>query len=63
MNNPITNSENKFYLGDGVYARIDDLGSLILTTEDGYHATNTIYMELSVLNALINYVKRSKRAN
>jgi len=49
--------ENKTYLGDGVYAQIDDAGQVVLTTEDGLRATNTIYLEPAVLDALLTYLR------
>ena len=47
------------YLGDAVYARIRD-GRLILTTEDGIGAMNTIYLEPEVYAALLAFVARTK---
>lgn len=47
---------NKIYLGDAVYAEVDELGDLVLTTEDGIRATNRIVLEPSVLLALQEYV-------
>lgn len=58
MDQPIVNSKNKRYLGDAVYARTNLLHDLILTTEDGYNATNTIHLEPLVLDALIKYIER-----
>lgn len=55
---PIQHTENASYLGDGVYVDINECGSIILTTEDGYSATNTIYFEPKVTMALIQYIKR-----
>jgi hypothetical protein len=46
----------KSYLGDGVYAEIEDR-KLKLTTEDGYSVSNTIYLEPQVWDALVAYVK------
>lgn len=51
----------KEYLGDAVYVETDGYG-LTLTTEDGYRATNTIYLEPEVYNALVRYVESLKRA-
>jgi len=51
------NEETKAYLGDGVYAKFDGFG-VILTTENGIAATNTIYLEPQVLDALQNYVAK-----
>jgi hypothetical protein len=41
----------KRYLGDSVYAAIED-GMIKLTTENGRETTNTIYLELEVFHAL-----------
>lgn len=51
--------DEKVFLGDGVYAQHDGY-SLILTTENGVEATNTIYLEPSVINSLENYLKNLK---
>lgn len=45
----------KVYLGDGVYVATDDYG-LVLTTENGIEATNTIYLEPEVYAALARFV-------
>lgn len=47
----------KAYLGDGVYADWDG-GRVILTTDNGIEATNTIIMEPEVLVALERYMVR-----
>jgi len=49
---------NKTYLGDGVYAEWTDWGDLILTTENGIRATNTIVFEPDVLRSLVDLLKR-----
>ena len=46
----------KGYLGDGVYAAFDGFGVWI-TAEDGIVATDAIYVEPAVLNALIGFYK------
>ena len=51
-------SKFKSYLGDAVYADLDQWGCLILTTEDGIRATNRIVLEPEVLLALEEYVAR-----
>lgn len=52
-------TENKIYLGDGVYAEFDLAREIIiLTTEDGVSITNTIYLEDFVLEALLKWLKR-----
>lgn len=47
---------DKRYLGDAVYAEWDEWGRVVLTTEDGYRATNTIVLESEVYDALVQYV-------
>ncbi len=49
-------TSRKTYLGDSVYCDIDEVG-LVLTTENGFGPTNTIFMEYDVLNQLIEYCK------
>lgn len=49
--------EYKAYLGDGVCADFDGL-NVILTTEDGVRATNTIVLEPEVRRALDEYRDR-----
>jgi hypothetical protein len=52
-------SSTKEYLGDAVYAEIDNL-MVKLTTEDGDgpEPTNTIYLEPEVYQALLLYVAK-----
>jgi len=46
----------KVYLGDSVYAQY--YGEyIILTTENGYGPTNTIYLEPDVYDNLVAYVE------
>lgn len=45
------------YLGDGVYVAHDGSG-MWLTAEDGIQATDAIYIEPSVLEALRRFVER-----
>jgi hypothetical protein len=47
---------SKVYLGDSVYADFDGY-HVVLTTENGMGASNTIYMEPPVLTALYAYVE------
>jgi hypothetical protein len=44
----------KEYLGDGVYCDFDGY-HFILTTENGEHISNIIYLEANVLKALKRY--------
>lgn len=53
---------NKEYLGDGVYADHDGNG-VVLTTENGLCATNTIYLEPEVIVALQAYMEKLRRRN
>lgn len=48
------------YLGDGVYAHIDDSGRVVLTTShhDPEQADDIIVMELPVLSALDRYIAK-----
>lgn len=52
-----SSDKHRSYLGDAVYAEFDGY-HVVLTTEDGYRATNRIYLEPQVLQALDRYVKR-----
>lgn len=46
----------KVYLGDGVYAVVDQYGCLVLTTENGVYVTNTVVLEPEVLAKLGEYL-------
>lgn len=50
--------EMKTYLGDSVYVDFDGY-HLVLTTENGGGASNTIYLEPTVYTALTRYVERT----
>lgn len=59
----MTIGRRKAYLGDAVYAYLDDYGCLWLTTEDGTdEATNRICLEPEVYAALLEYVERAAAA-
>ena len=47
----------KVYLGDGVYAECDGQ-YIILTVEDANGTEKTIYLEDTVLQALIDYARK-----
>jgi len=49
----------KTYIGDGVYAKWEEIGALTLTTENGAGVTNVIVIEPEVWVALVEYMKRS----
>lgn len=46
----------KAYLGDSVYADFDE-HSIVLTTENGVEATNTIYLEPQVVENLTDFIE------
>ncbi len=51
----------KTYLGDGVYVDFDeDRAAIVLTAENGISATDTIYLEGNVFEALLLYVEKLK---
>ncbi len=50
-------NETKTYLGDGVYAEIEN-GMVKLTTENGVRTTNTIYLDSDVYNSLTRWMAR-----
>lgn len=47
----------KAYLGDSVYVEFDGYG-FVLTTENGYVATNSITLEPEVYASLVEFVRR-----
>ena len=51
----------KRYLGDGVYAEIED-GMVKLTTENGIATTNTIYLEPGVMIQLQKFFEDANEA-
>jgi hypothetical protein len=50
---------DKVFLGDGVYAQWNG-ESATLTTEDGISITNTIYLKIETIAALLDYFLRLK---
>jgi hypothetical protein len=57
MNEP-TQIPEKDYLGDAVYAAVED-GMIVLTTEDGIGPSNRIYLDPAVYRSLRRYAKRA----
>lgn len=57
-----TTSEKKIYLGDSVYAAVEN-GMIKLMTWNGYpdDPRNVIYLDSSVYQALVLYVERITR--
>jgi hypothetical protein len=52
-------AERKIYLGDSVYAQVDDLGRIVLTTENGLvtDPSNRIVLEPEVYWQLVTWVQ------
>lgn len=46
----------KFYIGDGVYLETDGF-DIKLTTEDGVSVSNTIFLNLDMINLILKKVK------
>jgi len=55
---PLHISSTKDYLGDSVYIQEGPQlrGEIILTTENGEYPSNVIYMDPSVVRALLSYL-------
>jgi len=51
----------KTYLGDGVFVRVTDGGSVVLTTEDGIRTTNEIYFDVELLQAFERWLTMARR--
>lgn len=48
------------YLGDGAYAKFDG-AELVIYTSNGFHATNSVYLEAPAINALVEFLKEIAR--
>ncbi len=57
---PLKPPNYKDYLGDAVYIQLDEINRIVLTTEDGYSANNTIILEPEVISALLGYIEKTK---
>jgi hypothetical protein len=44
------------YLGDGVYARRDEFGSVVLVTYDGVQITNEIWLDPQLTRAVKDFL-------
>lgn len=55
-------NERKVYLGDSVYADMDEFDAMILTTENGMGPSNRIVLEPEVFNALQQWLYRIRQA-
>ena len=58
MNKPdlIAEAEQWTYLGDGLYARLDQFGQLALATHDGYQTLDAVYLDYETLIALARFL-------
>lgn len=45
----------KSYLGDSVYAEVNEFSQLVLTTENGFGPSNTVILEPEVWRNLMEY--------
>lgn len=52
----------KEYLGDGLYADYDG-EHIVLTAENGITATDTVYLNREVFEALLSFEKRLREGN
>lgn len=52
-------TNNRQYLGDGVYVEYDGY-HIVLKTGQPTLPTNTIYLDSQVINALVSYIERLK---
>ena len=48
----------KHYIGDGVYAEVDDLGQILLSTQRSNGNIDRIYLEGETLINLMQYAER-----
>ena len=54
----VTHTPNAECLGDGVYADIAEGRGLVLTAENGLHATDVIVLDPPTFYAMMQYVTR-----
>lgn len=47
--------ERKIYVGDSVYSEVVNAFSLVLTTENGMTASNTIYLDAEILLSILRH--------
>jgi hypothetical protein len=52
---------DKTYLGDGVYAYLDELGQVVLITSNGIVVTNTVVLENEVIGNFLTYLNYIKK--
>ena len=49
--------DDDIYLGDAVYARLEQHGDVEIYTSDGYRKTNSVIFEPAVLGSLLDWLK------
>jgi hypothetical protein len=54
----MADNNHKSYLGDGVYIALRECDA-VLTTEDGFDANNTIYLESAVIGNMMEWLRRA----
>ena len=54
--------EPKTYLGDGAYARVDEFGDMVLTTENGISVQNRVVLEPMVVQLLERFIAQTRRS-
>ena len=52
----IAEAEQWTYLGDGLYAKLDQFGQLALATHDGYRTLDAVYLDYDTLIALASFL-------
>ena len=50
----------KRYLGDGVYAALDNVGGVWLTAENGIVASDAIYLEPEVISEFFRFTREGR---
>jgi hypothetical protein len=55
-------SSSKHYIGDGVYATLED-GRIKLSAEDGVGVLQVIYLEYDVYQNLVRFIERVLHRN
>lgn len=46
------------YLGDGLYVKVEE-GQVVLMANDAHNPSDTVYLEPSVLDSFIKYLKNN----
>ena len=62
MSNKLEEVGSPEYLGDGVYVKLHSSGDVVLFTSNGFHTTNSVFLEPKVLREFVAYCVRNKLA-